>query len=103
MKRIAIITLILITLQDLWSQGLPHIFTNVDTLYLPGTNPGHIDLLDSNALALVSSNPCDNTLFHFITATNYQNGKVIAIGHEGLLADNNILQNDIVLNNNLRI
>lgn len=72
------------------SQGLGQIFTNVDTLHIPGAAPGSLVVNDTNAVPVVSGSPCENELRHYSVIREYQNGKVIAIGHEGLLVNNNI-------------
>ncbi|RYM31448.1 T9SS type A sorting domain-containing protein [Brumimicrobium glaciale] len=76
------------------SQNLSSIFTNIDTLYIPGAVPGHISPLNANVTAIVSSSPCENPLLNFAVATEHQSGRVIAIGHEGILSNNNYNQSD---------
>jgi hypothetical protein len=77
-----------------FSQTLSGIFTNIDTLFIPGGSPGSLSPISINVYPIVSSNPCYSPLQHFVVASQYQNGRVLAIGHEGLLVDNNINQYD---------
>lgn len=76
------------------AQNLASIFTNVDTLFMSGAAPGHISALNANVIPIVSSSPCVTPQLNYSVATQYQNGRVIAIGHEGLLANNNVNSND---------
>lgn len=72
------------------AQNLAPIFTNVDTLFMPGAAPGRLSPISSNAIPIISNNPCDMPQMYFSIATEYQNGRVLAIGHEGLLVNANI-------------
>jgi hypothetical protein len=91
MKKILIILLCLSNIS--FSQTLSGIFTNIDTLFIPGS-PGSLSPLSINVFPIVSSNPCYSPLHHFVVASEYQNGRVLSIGHEALLVDNNINQYD---------
>ena len=75
---------------DAKAQSLNQIFTNVDTLHIPGARPGSLIINDPNAVPIVSGSPCENELRHYSVTRKYQNGKVIAIGHEGLLVNNSV-------------
>ncbi|MFK7923695.1 MAG: hypothetical protein AB8H47_17180, partial [Bacteroidia bacterium] len=79
---------------NLVSQNLADIFISVDTLYLPGAGIGDLAVIDQSVSPIVSSSPCENPQLHFSVATQYQSGKVIAVGHEGILANNSISSND---------
>lgn len=72
------------------SQSLNQIFTNVDTLHIPGAGPGSLLINNTNVIPIVSGSPCENELRHYSVTRKYQNGKVIAIGHEGLIVNNSI-------------
>jgi hypothetical protein len=72
------------------AQTLADIFTNVDTLFMSGASPGHLSPISANVTPIVSSSPCNNSQLNYSVATQYQNGRVIAIAHEGLLANSNI-------------
>lgn len=76
------------------SQNLVDIFVNVDTLYMPGAGPGNLAPIDPSVTPIVSNSLCDNPQLQFSVATQYQNGKVLAVGHEGILANNSITEYD---------
>ncbi|MDP5232003.1 MAG: T9SS type A sorting domain-containing protein [Cellulophaga sp.] len=87
--RILISLLVLIS-SNAFSQNLSDIFTNVDTLFIPDALPGHLLPINQNVTPIVSSSSCNIPKYNYSVATQYQNGKVIAIGHEGLLSNNSI-------------
>jgi hypothetical protein len=91
MRKISLL-LILFSILSLHSnaQNLASIFTNVDTLFMSGAAPGHLSALNSNVTAIVSSSPCVTPQLNYSVATQYQNGRVIAIAHEGLLSNGNV-------------
>ena len=89
-KQILALILITIFCNTVSSQTLNDIFTNVDTLFMPGASPGHLSPSNQNVTAIVSSSPCNTPQLNYSVATQYQNGKVIAIAHEGLLTNPNI-------------
>lgn len=72
------------------SQTLDDIFTNVDTLYMPGAAPGHLAPISQDVTPIVSSSPCNSSKLNYSVATQYQNGRVLAIGHESLLVNSSI-------------
>lgn len=91
MRKInVLIILISILCTNLKAQTLTNIFTNVDTLFMSGGSPGHLSPINPNVTAIVSSSPCNSSKLHYSVATQYQNGRVLAIAHEGLLANGNI-------------
>lgn len=90
MKKIIPALLLLLFFNKLSAQNFSQILLNVDTVHLPGINPTHLGLLDTNAVPIISSNPCDNQMFNFIVGSTHQSGRVLAVGHEGLLTNNNI-------------
>jgi hypothetical protein len=91
MKKLTLLVTLLITG---WTtapgQALTDILVDVDTLFLPGAIPGHLAPLDPEVTPLVSSSPCELPQLHYAVVRSYQAGKVMAIAHEGLLADGNI-------------
>jgi hypothetical protein len=98
MRQINLFLLVVFTFSsNVFSQNLATIFTNVDTLYMPGAVPGHLLISNSNVTPIVSISECNNPLDNFAVATSFQNGKVIAVGHESILANNAINQNDNAL------
>ncbi|HBF19045.1 MAG: hypothetical protein CMI36_02310 [Owenweeksia sp.] len=76
------------------AQNYSFLFTNVDTLYMSGAAPGHLAATGPNATPIVSSNLCEKPLGHFAIASVYQSGKVMAIGHEGMLTNSNVVLYD---------
>lgn len=72
------------------AQNLNALFTNVDTLFLPGAALGSLELSGSNATPIISNSPCEQPQMHFAIAAQYQNGRAIAIAHEGILSNNSI-------------
>lgn len=86
--KILVLTIGLLLSTGLWGQNLADIFIGVDTVYTTGA-PGNLSPLNANASPLISSNPCSTPQQHFAIASNHQNGKVIALAHEGLLSDGN--------------
>lgn len=72
------------------TQTLDDIFTNVDTLYMPGAAPGHLAPMSQDVTPIVSSSPCNSSKLNYSVATQYQNGRVLAIGHESLLVNSSI-------------
>lgn len=72
------------------AQEVTDILNNVDTLFIPGAVPGHLAPLDEQVTPLVSSSPCELPQLHYSVVTRYQEGKVMAVAHEGLLVNGNI-------------
>ncbi len=93
-KKILLYSLLLILAFNAQAQNLTNIFTNVDTLYMAGATPGHLAPIDTNVTPIVSSSPCNTPQYNYSVATTYQNGKVIAIAHEGLLSNGNLYSYD---------
>ena len=93
-KQILALIAIATFCSNLMSQNLADIFVNVDTLFLPGAGIGNLTAIDQSVSPIVSSSPCENPQLHFSVATQYQNGRVVAVGHEGILANNSISSND---------
>lgn len=93
-QKIIFIAFSLAFCADSCAQNLTSIFNNVDTLFIPGAVPGHISTTSPNVTPIVSASPCDDPVYNYAVATEFQNGRVIAVGHEGILADNNINEND---------
>lgn len=89
-----LIILISLVCTNAKTQTLEDIFTNVDTLFMPGAAPGHLSPTDPAVTPIVSSSPCNIPQLHFSVATEYQNGKVLAIAHESLLANGSANVND---------
>ena len=92
--RILLILLSVLLGGNVFSQNLSDLFINVDTLFIPGGNPGHLSIINQNVTPIVSSSPCNIPKYNYSVATQYQNGKVIAIAHEGLLSNNSIQSYD---------
>jgi hypothetical protein len=88
-----LIILISIFCTPLSAQNLTDIFTNVDTIFLSGAT-GHLALTNENAKPIISTSACSTRRYHFSVASTYKNGKVITVGHEGLLTNNSIKWND---------
>ncbi len=85
------ITLIfLLSSLQLKAQNYELIVDAVDTLYLAGGVPSALSSTDSSVVPIVSSNPCVLPLMHYAMATQYQNGRVIAVSHEGILTNGTI-------------
>ncbi|MEL7532143.1 MAG: T9SS type A sorting domain-containing protein [Bacteroidota bacterium] len=76
------------------AQTLTDIFSNVDTLFMPGAGIGNLSPNDASVSPIVSSSPCESPQLQFSLARQYQNGRVIAVGHEAILSNNNIVEND---------
>jgi hypothetical protein len=91
MKKInVLIILILLIGAKLSAQNFGAIFTNVDTIFMPGAGLGHLSATNENAKAIVSTSPCNTRKYHFSVAATHKKGKVITVGHEGLLTDASI-------------
>ena len=91
MKKLSfLIILISAFCANLSAQNLTDIFINVDTLFMPGATPGHLSPISPNVTPIVSSSPCNTPRYNYSVATQYQNGRVIAIAHEALLSNNSI-------------
>ena len=75
-------------------QGLCSIFLGVDTIYVDKAALGNLIALNENIIPIISSSPNNADLLHYSLATAYENGKVLAIGHEGLGADQNVGDHD---------
>ena len=88
--RILLISLLVSLGNNVFSQNLSDLFTNIDTLFISGGTPSHLSLINATVTPIVSNSPCNTTRYNYSVATQYQNGKVIAIAHEGLLSNNNI-------------
>lgn len=71
------------------AQNLSALFVGVDTIYTSGA-AGNLTTLNAQATPIVSSSPCSSSSLHFAVSAEYQNGRVMAIGHEGLLTNNSI-------------
>lgn len=84
-----VILLSIMYCSSLTSQNMETIFTNVDTIF-QGGSIGCLVATSDEVIPIVSSTPCSNEEYHYSIAATYQNGRVIAIGHEGLLSDKNI-------------
>lgn len=76
------------------AQTLTELFTDVDTLFMAGAAPGSLNVIDASVTPVISSSPCNTPTQHFSVATEYENGRVLAIAHEGLLANTTINSND---------
>ncbi len=76
------------------AQNLEDIFVDVDTIFIPGALPGHLSPNNGNVTPIISSSPCNIPILHYSVATEYQNGKVIAVAHEGIFTNNNINEYD---------
>lgn len=76
------------------AQSLNDLFINVDTLLLPGAAVGNVSLLNSSATAVVSNSFCELPQKHFAVVCLYQSGKVMILGHEGILTNNSISSAD---------
>lgn len=91
LRRFSIVFLVMLGLSlNATAQNLSSIFTNIDTLYMPGAQPGNIIPTSANVTPIVSNNPCSHPLENFVVATEYQNGRVLAVGHESILRNNSI-------------
>ena len=88
--RILLIILLVSLGNNVFSQNLSDLFTDIDTLFISGGTPSHLSLINATVTPIVSNSPCNTTRYNYSVATQYQNGKVIAIAHEGLLSNNNI-------------
>jgi len=88
---------------QLSAQNFDEIVVDVNTIALEGT-PGHLNPLDALATAIVAANPCSGDLYNYSLATTYENGRVIAISHEGILANSNFnnFDNETFFNNIIR-
>jgi hypothetical protein len=76
------------------AQGLNDLFTDVDTIFMPGASPGGLAIVDTSVTPVISSSPCNTPTLHFSVAAEYKNGRVLAIAHEALLSNNSITWND---------
>lgn len=88
-KHLLLFTTLLFLFSTVWGQNPTSILTNVDTIW-PGGAPGQLNPLQPNVIPLVSGRPCGSSLIHYSVATEYQNGKVVAVAHEGIFTDSNI-------------
>lgn len=95
MCRINILLILILSFSNnTIAQNFTNILINVDTLFMPGAAPGHLSPIDQAVTPIVSSSPCNIPQFHFSVATEYQNGRVMAIAHEGLLVNGSINSSD---------
>tara|TARA_B100000809_G_scaffold58771_1_gene55255 strand:+ start:2059 stop:4410 length:2352 start_codon:yes stop_codon:yes gene_type:complete len=91
MKTRILLTILIVALgSNVFSQSFLDLVTNIDTLFISGGTPSHLSLINPTVTPIVSSSPCNTPRYNYSVATQYQNGKVIAIAHEGLLSNNNI-------------
>ena len=79
---------------SVFTQNLSELLIDVDTLFIPGGVPGNLSPINQNVTPLVSSSPCNVPRYNYSVATQYQNGKVIALAHESILSNNSILSYD---------
>ena len=95
MNNIALLLILMLTFsRSSIAQSLDQIFTNIDTLCLKGGVPSHISPINQEVIPIISNNPYTKPLEHFALATPYKNAKVLAIGHEALLTNDNIVEYD---------
>lgn len=76
------------------AQNMSSLFTNVDTIYMPGAASSHFTFTDSTVQPIISNSFCASVLRHYAVARPSSAGKVIAIGHEALLSNNAFNVND---------
>jgi len=92
--KIFFILLFILQGGKVFTQNLSELLINVDTLFIPGGVPGNLSPINQNVTPLVSSSPCNVPRYNYSLATQYQNGKVIALAHEAILSNNSILSYD---------
>ncbi len=92
-KFYTILILFLFVFDSSFSQSPGDIVLNVDTIW-PGGTPGTLNLLNPNVVPLASSRACSPPVDHFAAAVQYQNGKVFVVAHEGILANQSIIEKD---------
>lgn len=92
MTRIFILACIFAGAGGAFAQNLSDIFNNVDTVGLDGF-PGEFQISGNNVTPIISTN-CSFNLQHYAVAAEHGNGKVVAIGHEGLMGDATIVEYD---------
>jgi hypothetical protein len=76
------------------AQNLSNLFTNVDSIHMPGAAVGDFNITDPLAIPIISNSFCSAPMRHFAAVREYQSGKVMAIGHESLLSDGAFGTND---------
>lgn len=92
-KFYTILILFLFVFDSSFSQSPGTILMSVDTIW-PGGAPGTLNLLSPNAIPLASSRACSPPVQHYAAVSNYQNGKVVVLAHEGIIGDQSIIEKD---------
>lgn len=89
LKQLFLILICTSLYSGLSAQNLSSLFVGVDTVYSAGA-PGNLTALSGQATPIISSSACNSTILHFAMSSEYQNGRVLAMGHESFLSDNSI-------------
>ena len=89
-----ILSTLLLIGPSLSSQSLEDIFADVDTLFMAGAALGHLAPMDNTVTPIVTSSLCAAPQFNYAVATEYENGRIIAVAHESILGNGNIENND---------
>ena len=88
MKKINTYLLLLLCI-SINAQELSSIWNNVEMIGLTGGVPGPIVALNTNVSPVAFTSPCfNNDVENFALATEYGQGRVMMLGHEGITSDN---------------
>lgn len=93
-KKLIAVILFIVGCQKGNSQDLEEIFNNIHSLEYVFPSGLYTINSQANVTPLVTSEPCLSNPPHFSVATQYENGKVLAIGDEYMFIDQNINQED---------
>ena len=93
-NKIFLFLLCLLSSVGTWSQTLTDLFVGVDSLLMPGAAVGALSSTNTQASPVISNSPCSTPELHFSIATEFGNGRVLAIGHESLVSNGSILEKD---------
>jgi len=75
------------------AQNINSIWEDINIIGLAGT-PSSIYTNNAAVIPIAFTDPCLVTTDNFIVATEYKSGRVVVVGHEGIIADGNIASYD---------